>query len=86
MKRIKKIAGILAILSCAFILFYKILIGNPITVQDAGAIGIIGGADGPTVIYTTAAANEIYYEIACFAPLFFSALWLILPYMRFKDK
>jgi|GEM_PF-1140040 len=86
MKRIKKIAGILAVLSFAFVLFYKRLIGRLFSTQEAGAIGIIGGADGPTAIYYVSDAAPDF-EAVVFAALFFSALWLILHlYMKFKDK
>lgn len=54
--------------------------GMMFTPQDAGAIGIIGGADGPTAIYTTAIlAPELLPSIAIAAYSYMALVPIIQP-------
>lgn len=72
MKLLRRVTGILAVLSCAMLVFRRMQAGAPLKAREAGAIGVIGGADGPTAIYVAA-------KITPFFQAAFSWLRFLLP-------
>lgn len=73
MKKVKIIAIISGVLTAAQLLpaFMSVVWLAQFRSKDAGAIGIIGGADGPTAIYTVAVAELPILIIARY--VFFAA-------------
>ena len=85
MKVAKWIAIGLAILSgaaCLFLYLGPVIIGRLLSydIKDAGAIGIIGGADGPTSIFVASRAHSALRPVLpiVFALSLFSGILLTL--------
>lgn len=57
------ISGVLTLLQLVPIFMWGISLGA-FKLTEASAVGIIGGADGPTAIYTTAVEIPLFFIIA----------------------
>lgn len=86
MKVARIVAFALMLLSAARLALSRLLpLLLGINVQQAGSIGVIGGADGPTSIYVAGKLSPVaeYVPIALFVILL--AVWLILRH-KSKDR
>ncbi|MDL2234438.1 sodium ion-translocating decarboxylase subunit beta [Ruminococcaceae bacterium OttesenSCG-928-L11] len=87
MKLARKITGGLSLFFLGAALVAVIISRWGFSLGAPAAIGIIGGADGPTVIYTATKLAPPLHWAAKFAP---SALlgitWLILRLLSHKEK
>jgi len=80
-----KIIWILLIVNSLLILLYVFSVGDTIdlfTKKETGAIGIIGGADGPTVIFVSSPIN--YYIIVLSILEITFITYLLLTHFRNK--
>ena len=79
----KKVIGILLIINSLLIILYYFPISNTISLiskQEAGAIGIIGGVDGPTAIFVSSHINWYLIVIIILEIVF--ATYLLLTYSK----
>lgn len=80
MKMLKRITGVLTILSGTALVLPRLLLllaGVSLETAKNGAIGVIGGADGPTAIFVAGKISP-YYKFALLASPVLFVVWLCL--------